>query len=155
MLAPLASLLLVQASSAALATDRMLRPVADPTQVESLAVRLISPQGVLWQGNVRVTENQGASYSQSFSQATLNACPPNSYDRTEQNSLSFNIYFQNNGNGIRSFRLDSSWQRPAEASGCGERGTRTVQVNQNLAIDHGQTGVVEGDAGFRIEVTRR
>ena len=152
MLAPFLPILIATTAATA---DRVATPPQPNPNVETLSVRLTSPQGVLWQGNVRVTDNQGASYSQSFSQASMYACSPSSYNQTEQNSINFNIYWQNNGNGDRSFRLDSSWQRPAEARDCGERGTRTVQVNQNLAIGHGETGVVEGDAGLRIEVTRR
>lgn len=155
MLAPLASLLLVQASSAALATDRMVRPVADPTQVESLAVRLTSPQGVLWQGNIRVSPNQSASYSQNLSQASTEVCPAGvSYDRSERSAISFNVYVQNNGQYGISYRFDASWARPILSPDCGESGTRTVQLNQALRLEPGQTSVIEGDAGFRLEVTR-
>ena len=140
----------------AVRTDRIVAaPSASETQIDELAVRVSSPAGVLWQGNLRVAQNQGASYSQNFSQASPISCPPNSpYDRSERSSISFNVYVQNNGFGSI-YRVDSSWQRPIEEAGCGERGTRTVQVSKALALDPGESGVVEGDAGLRVEVTRR
>ena len=109
MLAPLASLLLIHTSAAAVATDRIARPVPDPAQVEMLGIRLNSPQGVLWQGNIRVSQNQSASYSQNLSQASTEVCPPGTpYDRTERSSISFNVYVQNNGQYGTSYRFDAS-----------------------------------------------
>ena len=155
MLAPLASLLLVHTASAATMTDRIVRPMPDPAQVETLGIRLNSPQGVLWQGNIRVSPNQSASYSQNLSQASTEVCPPGTpYDRTERSSISFNVYVQNNGQYGTSYRFDASWARPMLSPDCGESGTRTVQLNQALRLEPGQTSVIEGDAGFRLEVTR-
>ena len=154
MLAQLLPILMLH-SSAVAATDRMV-PAAPPLNlVETLAVRVSSPAGVLWQGNLRVSQNQGASYSQNLSHASPTACPPNSpYDRSERSSLSFNVYSQNSGDSGSVYRIDASWGRPAGQPDCGDRGTRTVQVNQALRLDPGETGVVEGDAGLRVEVTR-
>jgi len=138
------------------ANDRVAPPsVPVEAQIDELAVRISSPTGVLWQGNLRVAQNQGASYSQNFSQASPTLCPPNSpYDRSERSSINFNVYVQNNGSGSV-YRVDASWQRPSEETNCGERGTRTVQVNKALVLNPGESGVVEGDAGLRVEVTRR
>jgi hypothetical protein len=154
MLAQLLPILMLH-STAVATTDRMI-PAAPPANlVETLAVRVSSPAGVLWQGNLRVSQNQGASYSQNLSHASPTLCPPNSpYDRSERSSLSFNVYAQNSGDYGSVYRIDASWGRPAGEAGCGDRGTRTVQVNQALRLDPGETGVVEGDAGLRVEVTR-
>jgi hypothetical protein len=141
----------------ALRADRIAPASSVPeVQINELAIRISSPAGVLWQGNLRVAQNQGASYSQNFSQASPIPCAPNSpYDRSERSSINFNVYVQNSGEYGPVFRVDASWQRPSEETGCGERGTRTVQVNKSLALDPGESGVVEGDAGLRVEVTRR
>jgi hypothetical protein len=129
--------------------------VAADVRIDELAVRISSPAGVLWQGHVRVAQNQGASYSQNFSQASTILCPPNApYDRSERSSVNFNLYVQNSGDLGPIYRVDASWQRPIDEGGCGERGTRTVQVNKALSLDPGQSGFVEGDAGLRVEVSR-
>ncbi len=142
-------------SSAVAMTDRISPPALSPTQVESLAVRISSPEGVLWQGSLRVSPNQGANYQQNFSQASLGLCPPGSpYDRSERRHINFNVYSQQNNQSGQTYRLDVSWGRPGPDEGCGERGTRTVQVNQTVAIEPGGTAVVEGDAGLRVELTR-
>ncbi len=125
-------------------------------QIHQLMVRVSSPAGVLWQGTLRVASNQGASYSQNLSQASPTNCPANApYDRSERSSINFNVYVQNSGEYGPIYRIDASWGRPTAEEGCGERGTRTVQVSKTLALDPGETGVVEGDAGLRVEVTRR
>jgi hypothetical protein len=110
---------------------------------------------VLWQGTLRVGQNQGGSYSQSFPQASAEICPPNSsYDRSERSSLNFNVYVQNYGQGRPSYRVDASWGRPIKVANCGESGTRTVQINQGVFLDPGETATIEGDAGLRVELTR-
>src|SRR5215212_7976067 len=123
------------------ADDRIRQPVpASATQVDNLAVRVSSPAGVLWQGNLRVAQNQGASYSQNLSEASPTSCPVNApYDRSERSSISFNVYVQNSGEYGPMYRIDASWGRPTAEEGCGERGTRTVQVTKTLALDPGET----------------
>jgi hypothetical protein len=158
MLTAIAALLLAQTTIVmeSVARDRIGPPAGVEVQVHDLAVRVSSPAGVLWQGTLRVAQNQGASYSQNLSQASPTSCPTNSpYDRSERSSINFNVYVQNSGEYGPMYRIDASWGRPTADEGCAERGTRTVQVSKMLALDPGETGVVEGDAGFRVEVTRR
>ena len=156
MLIPVMALLMQTTVSAeAVATDRIGPPTTAENQIDQLSVRVSSPQGVLWQGALRVANNQGASYSQNLSQASTNVCPPNSpYDRSERSSVSFNVYAQNYGQGTPSYRVDASWARPIKEANCLESGTRTVQINHAVALQPGQTAVIEGDAGLRVEVTR-
>ena len=154
MLGQLVSLLLAQTTVVTVA-DRMVTPSASTAQIETLAVRLSSSQGVLWQGDLRVGLNQGASYSQNMSQASPDLCPAGSpYDRSERGSVSFNVYLQNHGQARPSYRVDASWARPILSADCGESGTRTVQINQMVVLEPGQTTVIEGDAGLRVELTR-
>lgn len=157
MLAQLLPLLVLQDSSVAVMTtsDRIAAPpsVSAPTQM--IGVRVSSPQGVLWQGTLRIAENQSASYSQNLSQASTLVCPPGSpYDRSERTSVSFNVYAQNYGQGRPNYRLDASWARPIIDANCGESGTRTVQINQSVTLEPGQTATIEGDAGLRVELSR-
>ena len=158
MLAQLLPLLVLQDSSVAvtMVADRIATPPAVSTPTQTVSVRVSSPQGLLWQGTMRVTENQGASYSQNMSQASTMVCPPGSpYDRSERSSVSFNVYAQNYGQGRPNYRLDVSWARPIIDPNCGESGTRTVQINQSVMLNPGQTATIEGDAGLRVELTRQ
>ena len=156
MLIPVMALLMqATASVEAVASDRIGPATAAEGQIDHISVRLSSPQGVLWSGTLRVANNQGASYSQHLSQASTHLCPANSpYDRSERSSVSFNVYAQNHGQGTPSYRIDASWARPIKEANCLESGTRTVQVNHAVALEPGQTAVIEGDAGLRVEVTR-
>lgn len=158
MLAQLLSLFALQDSSVAVMTvsDRIAAPAVVSSPMQTLGVKVSSPQGVLWQGSLRVAENQSASYSQNMSQASTLICPPGSpYDRSERTSVSFNVYTQNYGQGRPNYRLDVSWARPIIDTNCGESGTRTVQVNQSVILEPGQTATIEGDAGLRVELTRQ
>src|SRR5215218_9191321 len=158
MLAQLLPLLILQDSSVAVMTvaDRITPPPAVSTPTQTLAVKVSSPQSLLWQGTLRVGENQSASYSQNMSQASTLVCPPGSpYDRSERSSVSFNVYTQNYGQGRPNYRLDVSWARPIIDANCGESGTRTVQINQSVMLEPGQTATVEGDAGLRVELSRQ
>ena len=160
MIVPILPLLIVQQTAAialeSVARDRIAPPAAVEMKIDELAVRISSPAGTLWQGNLRVAQNQSASYSQNFSQAAPTFCPtPSPYDRSERSSVSFSVYVQHSGEYGPVYRVDASWQRPTEDEGCGERGTRTVQVSKALALDPAESGTVEGDAGLKVEVTRR
>lgn len=147
-------LLLVQTDVVTTGTRLHVTPTPE-SQMETLGVRLSSPEGVLWQGNLRVGANQSASYSQNLSQASPEVCPAGSpYDRSERSAINFNVYVQNNGQWGPSYRVDASWSRPIHAARCTESGTRTVQLNHTIVIEPGQTSVVEGDAGLKVEVTR-
>ena len=157
MLAQLLPLLILQDSSVAvrMVSDRIAAPPAVSTPTQMIGVRVSSPQGVLWQGTLRIAENQSASYSQNLSQASTLVCPPGSpYDRSERTSVSFNVYTQNYGQGRPNYRLDVSWARPIIDPNCGESGTRTVQINQSITLEPGQTATIEGDAGLRVELSR-
>jgi hypothetical protein len=134
---------------------RVVRPAAAPAQVDTLQVRISSPEGLLWQGPVRVSRNQGASYQQNLSQAFADSCPPDSgYDRSERRHINFSIYSQQSQQGVQ-YRVDVSWARPIIDSSCGETGTRTVQINQTMFLNPGETQAMSGDAGLKVEISRR
>src|SRR5688500_4977597 len=104
------SLLVLAETVTIMTADRIAPSATASPQIETVAVRISSPHGVLWQGNRRVGANQGASYSQNLSQASPDQCPPGSpYDRSERSSISFNLYVQNYGNATPSYRFDASW----------------------------------------------
>lgn len=150
------SVLLAQDAVTATESDRMIAVAPAEATVNDLAVRVSSPAGVLWEGTLRVGQNQGASYSQNLSQASRYICPPNSpYDRSERSSISFNVYVQNYGDAGMSYQIDASWGRPTPEPTCKATGTRTVQVNKTISLQPGETAVVEGDAGLKVEVTRK
>ncbi len=148
-------LLLLTETAVIMRADRIAPTSTSSPPLETVAVRIASPLGVLWEGNLRIGNNQGASYSQNLSQAGLDQCPPGSpYDRSERSSISFNLYVQTYGNVPPSYRFDASWSRPILSADCGESGTRTVQISQAVALEPGRTAVAEGDAGLRVELTR-
>jgi hypothetical protein len=137
-------------------SDRIARPDTSepPRALERIGIRLISPEGVLWEGTLRVGSNQSANYSQNISQASTELCPAGpSYDRSERRNLNFSINPSYNQHLGQSYRVDASWARPVRGDACYDSGTRTVQIHQTVSIDPGKTQIIEGDAGLRVELT--
>lgn len=125
------------------------------TAVENIRLRVLSADGVLWEGSLRVSSSQNASYQQNLSQASSSQCPPATYyDRTERSHLNISVHAQHNQISSNAYRLDVSWARPVQSQGCGESGLRTVQINQTVQIAPGETSVIAGDAGLRVQLTR-
>jgi hypothetical protein len=140
-----------------IASTRIARPSpnAQIAAIDDIGIRVASPEGILWQGVLRVGPNQGASYHQSLTQASPEQCPPGlSYDRSQRSHLNVNIYAQQNQTG-RSYQVDVSWARPTGGEDCAALGTRTAQVNQAVAIEIGEMAIIEGDAGLQVQLTRR
>jgi hypothetical protein len=140
----------------AMTADRIARPnLQSLVGTENIVIRVSSPEGMLWEGTLRVGPNQGASYQQNFSQAPAQLCPPGSYyDRSERRHLNFSINAQHNQQTGPSYRIEASWARPVESQACGESGTRTVQISQTVQIVPGEPTVIEGDAGLRVRLVR-
>lgn len=137
--------------------DRIARPAgSEPfSSAERIALRITSPRGLLWEGTLRVAQNQSASHHQNTSQAAADRCPPGSpYDRSERSHLNVSVNAQHGQQWGLSYRVDVSWQRPVQGEVCVENGTRTVQINQTIPIAPGETGVIEGDAGLRVQLSR-
>ena len=155
MLFPVLALLAAQPTAPILIGSRIPGPTPTPQASDRVAIRVTSPDGVLYDGILRVGPNQGASYQQSSSQAAGGVCPPGTpYDRSERRQFNFNINPQAYQGG-QIYRIDVSWGRPTPEKGCGESGTRTVQINQTVGLDAGETALINGDAGLRVELTRR
>jgi hypothetical protein len=155
MIAQLLALALVESKATLFrANDRMITPAPVSMQIDTLSVRISSPEGIMWEGSLRVSPNQGANYQQNFSEASPDVCPPGSpSDRSERRSISFNVYSQSSSQpGL--YQIDASWGRPIRDQRCSGTGTRTVQVNKGVTLQPGETAVVEGDAGLKIEVMR-
>jgi hypothetical protein len=123
--------------------------------VETVAVRITSPEGLLWEGSLRVGPYQNGSYNQSISQASDNVCPREPhYDRAERSQFTFGIYAPTGERSAQNYRIDASWARPVKGEMCVETGTRTVQMSQMVSIAAGETKTISGDAGFRVQLSR-
>ena len=160
MLIQLLPLLLAQAAPMITTTtiESHSGPIGTPAKgavFENIGIAVSSPQGPLWEGTLRVSPNQGASYQQNLSQASAQPCPSGSpYERSERSHLNVSVYAEQNLQLNLSYRIDASWARPIANLDCRETGTRTVQINHVVVIAPGETSVVEGDAGLRVQLTR-
>ena len=122
--------------------------------IETIGIRITSPEGELWRGTVRVGRNTSSSYHQSLSQPPANACPANEEsDRSESRSLNFSVYAPESDRGPQ-YNVNVSWARPTVGANCRGSGTRTVQISDTLELKPGERRVIEGDAGLRVEVSR-
>lgn len=134
---------------------RIARPSTPAARAEDVAVRISSAGALLWEGTLRVGQNQGASYRQNMTQASSDRCAPDMpHDRSEGTHLNFSIYSQNHHQWGQVYRIEVSWARPVRGEACQETGTRTVEINHHLVLEAGKTATVDGDAGLRVALTR-
>lgn len=137
--------------------SRIARPMAAAISLpaETFSVRIVAAGNLLWQGRLRISQNSGADYNQTLSQAAAMGCSPaSSYDRSERQNISFSLQPQDNSQTGRSYRVSASWQRPVPNGNCGEAEARTVQVTRTVVLDANGKEVIEADAGLRIEISR-
>ena len=116
--------------------DRIARPATPTPQIETIAVRISSPQGVLWQGMCpggggepgrELFARSVAGFARSVP-AGISVRPV----RTKLDQLQplcAELWQRD-----PELSLDTNWARPVVSADCGESGARTVQVGQ--AVDY-------------------
>ena len=115
-------------------------------------VRVTGGGRTLFQGPLRLARGFQATFNQSLSQAPAAICPsPRRYDPSDRSSL--RVQLSQWGDPSDQIQMSVDWARPS-GSGCGQAGTRTVQLSQVVEIRAGQTVVVTGDAGLTVSLTR-
>lgn len=114
----------------------------------TVRIRALAGNAVLLDDRFRVGKSW-ASFNQSRSEAADERCPPSFSQSTRRSLL---IMLRPEGSRADGYRLNASWTRPT--AGCEAQGTRSVSIDQAVRLTTGETSVVEGDGGFRVELTR-
>jgi len=112
---------------------------------------------VLWAGEMRVSQRQGASVSRQQSNASASPCSatPQRYDAGERSSLSINLNQMRRGQDDYVFQLRVNWERPGDGAGCQRSNSRSVGISENITIEPGHEQIVRGDGGLIIRIRRR
>ena len=124
--------------------------LAFPVEIE-----MRSATEILWAGTLRVSNTNGSSYNMERSEPPLGACDDRSY-RVIQTQIRLNLNFQRNESMPDRLGVSATWKRPASSEGCSEsRTSRTVMLEDMVALPPGATQQIKGDAGLVITLRRR
>ena len=128
---------------------RMAEPFSRIVNI-TVRIRALAGRAVLLDDRFRVGRSW-ASFSQNRSEAGEQTCPLDYGGQSARTSFSVSLRPQGIGGGGK-YHLSSTWQRPNGS--CDEQGSRSVSIEQGVALKPGQTVVVEGDGGLRVELTQ-
>jgi|GEM_PF-2852981 len=150
--------------SGALATDRAMasRPVTSliaadgPAEVETISIEILSGEGSLWTGNLRIGGKYGnASFSQSTSEYAA-PCPGKPFaenaSKTVNYQIRLNLSRRNWQQTPNSFNVNVNWVRPL--SPCEGEGTNTLGFTRVVDIPRGKTVRLQGTGGLVVRLTR-
>jgi hypothetical protein len=111
-------------------------------------VRIFAGRTRLLEDSFRVGRTH-AMFNQNRSDAVEKPCAT-THSQTVRTSLSFGL--RPEGSTDNAYRVSFGWTRPT--GGCAAEGILTVNLDQAVMLDPGQTVTVEGDGGVRIELSR-
>ncbi len=155
------SLLLAIAAQAAVA---MPPPIFIPASrrasgpIVTMDVEVRGGGEVLWNGQLRVSDRTGASFTRQQSGATPTACAGlETYgDTSERSSLSVNLSTVRQATANASVEIRVSWDRPSGDSDCASRrSTRSVGIVETVSLEPGRDQTISGDGGLSIRLRRR
>ncbi|MDO6413201.1 hypothetical protein Q4F19_02285 [Sphingomonas sp. BIUV-7] len=133
---------------------RPLPPRAFSAATYDVDVRLGSAP--LWSGPMRVSDYNGASFSQEKTDGSAADCAADRRGGGQERS-SLLIRLSGRGIGDRSItQLTITVMRPGAVGRCEDQAsTRTVGLTESFAIEPGQDVRIEGDGGLSVRVHRR
>ena len=131
--------------------------VAKANDVARVRLRIVAGSQTLFDDELRVGRNSGASYSVSRSEAPLINCSSDRYygGGGDRDSLNVQLYYRDDVQGAPAINVNVTWQRPAAGTTCPNEGTRSVSLVQTVPLASGETETIPGDAGLVDTLTRR
>lgn len=117
-----------------------------------LDIRVSGEDGFAWRDTLRVAHRAPASVTQSRTEAPSGRCPAEiQYDYGVRANFTITVNVRSTSN----FSVSIDWTRPASLDGCTAAGSRTVRLSQTVELAPGQSVMLEGDAGLKVEIKRR
>ena len=128
-------------------------PAGTPRPIVQFDIRVSGEEGQIWDGGLRVG-GMGGNYRQDLSEAAPELCEPQGSDVVQRRDFSIMVR-PGNYRSPDSYVVSVSWTRPLPGKGCGRNGTRSVQLQQTVTIQPGETITLRGDAGLIVQMKRR
>lgn len=127
---------------------------AQPVMLATFDIDISARGARLWSGPLRVSTNEGASFSRTVQQAT--PCEKQNGARSQSETITLSLAQQRNTDADR-YDLTVNWERPGpEAGSCkGGRSTRETRLNEAIDLPPGGQVTVNGDGGLTITLRRR
>ena len=115
----------------------------------TVRIRALAGRTVLLDDRFRVGRSW-ASFTQNRSEAAEQSCPQDYGGQSVRATFSMTLRPQ--GMSAGKYHLSTSWSRPTGS--CDDQGSRSVSVDRAVSLKPGETVVVEGDGGLRVEITQ-
>ena len=129
------------------------RFTAPPVVVD---VKVMAGDRTLFDDALRVDPINGASYTQTRSEASALNCPSSLYEtRSASHNFHVRLSQRSFGEKNQAIAVDVSWTRPGAAQSCDNSGSRLATLSQLVKLSPGKPVRIDGDAGLRVEVRQR
>lgn len=114
--------------------------------------RIIGTEGELWSGNLSMGGTHRA-WVKTEIQDVDSKCPAeNQRYPTQFHSVQLQVW-PNLGRDRLEYRVKANLLRPTES--CSENGSKSLGFEVKTELNAGETRVIEGEGGLRVELTRR
>lgn len=120
-----------------------------------LRIEVRSNGNILWSDTLKVGFAGQSSHSISRYEPPDQPCGVRGFRANMQSSLRVDLGFEPGRDAGDKLRANVVWVRPMADQGC-ERGagSRSVSLNQIIALEPGATRKIEGDGGLVVTITR-
>ncbi|HUP67793.1 MAG TPA: hypothetical protein VM145_06260 [Sphingomicrobium sp.] len=130
--------------------------VVQPNEVVRIHMRIAAGSQTLFDDDLRVGQNSGASYSENRSEAPeMNCSADRYYSSGDRDSLNVQLSLRNDPQIGSAVSVNVTWQRPTRTMTCPSEGSRSVSLAQTVSLAPGESETIRGDAGLVVTLTRR
>ncbi len=111
---------------------------------------------VVWAGALRVASSGTSSFRRDQTEADENDCgAQNGYRRGVQTGFSLQLQPTRLGEAESAIAVTLRWTRPGTGQCPVQSSTRTIEMNDSIALKGGETVTVRGDGGLVVKLHRR
>ena len=126
-----------------------------PGERYTVEVEIRAGTETLWSGPMNVSTTQGANFSRQMSEAPASDCGPEGYGQQAQNSLSLQLNPQRVPDAGASLGVSVRWGRTIPGTCPYRNSSRTVELNETVALTPNKSVTLTGDAGLTVRLRRR
>jgi hypothetical protein len=128
-----------------------------PLPASDMAIEIRAKGDLLWAGSLHVNGDSTAMFNQQKADAPKTECALSEpeYTGTSRSSLMVTLRAIRYGQDKSGYQLSVTWEHPTGSLGCeGERGSRTVGLQQSFRLDPEQETTISADGGLTANIRR-
>lgn len=118
----------------------------------TMSVRILGQNRELWAGDLAMSASNRAQVRIDVQDSDIGCPVENDRFADRRNAVEFQVRRGYGRNSAR-YTVETNWTRPTAS--CAEQGSLATGFEVQVELDKGETRVIEGDGGLRVELTRR